>query len=160
MFQPLFWQKIPFCPFWPKTVQNCPFGWMCGCVSLRAGNPWKTWKYVFLKPILSKFLSYFGKHEIKIKMTGGKINGWKTFFRVKNFWFVECQFVRTLNLALVRPFVQIYLEIGSLLFSETLQLVRTQKGGKIFQALFWKNPVSHILAKNCPKFRIFSQSVH
>ena len=35
MFQTLFSKKIPFCPFWPKIVQNWPFGWMC--VSLRAG---------------------------------------------------------------------------------------------------------------------------
>ena len=25
MFQALFWKKFPFCPFWPKTVQNWPF---------------------------------------------------------------------------------------------------------------------------------------
>ena len=25
MFQVLFWKKFPFCPFWPKTVQNWPF---------------------------------------------------------------------------------------------------------------------------------------
>ena len=25
MFQALFWKKLPFCPFWPKTVQNWPF---------------------------------------------------------------------------------------------------------------------------------------
>ena len=25
MFQTLFWKKFPFCPFWPKTVQNWPF---------------------------------------------------------------------------------------------------------------------------------------
>ena len=41
MFQTLFWKKIPFCQFWPKTVQNWPFGWMCATVSFKAGNPWK-----------------------------------------------------------------------------------------------------------------------
>ena len=34
-----FSEKIPFCPFWLKIVQNWPFGWMCATVSLRAGNP-------------------------------------------------------------------------------------------------------------------------
>ena len=29
-----FSEKIPFCPFWPKIVQNWPFGWMCATVSL------------------------------------------------------------------------------------------------------------------------------
>ena len=30
-----FLKKIPFCPFWPKIVQNWPFGWMCATVSLK-----------------------------------------------------------------------------------------------------------------------------
>ena len=38
-FPRAFLKKIPFCPFWPKTVQNWQFGWMCTTVSLRAGNP-------------------------------------------------------------------------------------------------------------------------
>ena len=37
-------------------------------------------------------------------------------------------------------------------FSETLQLVRTQKGGKNVPRAFLKNPV---LAKNCPKLAIW-----
>ena len=49
----------------------------------------------------------------------------------------------------VRPFVRKYLEIRSLLFSETLQLVRDCKGGKNFPSAFLKkNLVSPILAKN------------
>ena len=32
-----FLKKFPFCPFWPKIVQNWPFG-LCARVSLRAGN--------------------------------------------------------------------------------------------------------------------------
>ena len=31
-----FLKKFPFCPFWPKIVQNWPLGWMCARVSLRA----------------------------------------------------------------------------------------------------------------------------
>ena len=38
----------------------------------------------------------------------------------------------------VRPFVRKYLEIRSLLFSVTLQLVRTQKGGKNVPIAFLK----------------------
>ena len=57
----------------------------------------------------------------------------------EHFRFVEV-FVRTLNLALVCPFVRSFvtpfLKIPSFLFSETLQLVITQKRGKIFKALF------------------------
>ena len=70
MFQTLFLKKIPFCPFWPKIVQNWPFGWMCATVSLRAGNSWKTWKNLFSKPISSKFLSYYGKQPIHILKAG------------------------------------------------------------------------------------------
>ena len=50
---------------------------------------------------------------------------------------------------MVRPCILKYLEIRSSLFSETLQLVRTQKGGKKFPSAFLKkNLVSPILAKN------------
>ena len=56
----------------------------------------------------------------------------------------------------VRPFVRKYLEIRSLLFSETLQLVRTRKGEKNVPSTFLKkNPVSPILAKNCSKLAIW-----
>ena len=58
-----------------------------------------------------------------------------------------------MNLARVCSFVHLYihkyLEIHTLLFSETLKLVRTQKGGKKF---FLKNSVLPILCQNCPKF--------
>ena len=44
-------------------------------------------------------------------------------------------------------------------FSETLQLVRTQKGRKnVPSAFLKKNPVSPILANNCPKLAIFGQN--
>ena len=59
----------------------------------------------------------------------------------------------------LRPSVRVsatrFLGIPSLLYSETLQLVMACKGGKMFQALFWKNPVSPILAKNCLKLAIW-----
>ena len=58
----------------------------------------------------------------------------------------------------VRTYVTLLLENRSLLFSETLQLVRACKGGKMFQALFWKIPVLPILAKNCPKLTILAQN--
>ena len=33
-----FLKKIPFCPFWPKIVQNWPFGWMCASLkNLKVG---------------------------------------------------------------------------------------------------------------------------
>ena len=50
----------------------------------------------------------------------------------------------------------IFLGILSLLFSETLQLVRACKGGKnVPSAFLKKNPVLPILAKNCPKLAIW-----
>ena len=42
-------------------------------------------------------------------------------------------------------------------FSETLPLVRTYKRGKMFHALFWKNPVSPILAKKFPKMEFLDR---
>ena len=67
-----------------------------------------------------------------------------------------------------------FLEIHSLLFSETLQLVRACKRDKNVPSAFLKKiPILPILAKNCPKlaflaqnaqkwrfFAFFSQSVH
>ncbi len=57
------------------------------------------------------------------------------------FWFVE-EFVRTLNLALVCPSVRLsvtrFLRIPSLLFSETLQLVRACKRDKNVPSAFLK----------------------
>ena len=59
----------------------------------------------------------------------------------------------------VRPFVPDFLKNRSLLFSETWQLVRTQKGGKnVPSAFLKKNPVSPIFAKNCPKLVILAQN--
>ena len=55
----------------------------------------------------------------------------------------------------VRPFVRKYLEIRSLVFSVTLQLVRTQKGGQNVPSAFLKNPVSPMLAKIVPKIDLF-----
>ena len=68
-----------------------------------------------------------------------------------------------MNLALVRPFVRpfvpVFLKNRSLLFSATWQFVRTQKGGKNGPSAFLKkNPVSPILAKNCPKLVILAQN--
>ena len=52
----------------------------------------------------------------------------------------------------VRPCVRKYLEIRSLLSSETLQLVRTQKRGKnVPSAFLIIFTVLAILAKICPK---------
>ena len=57
----------------------------------------------------------------------------------------------------VRASVTLLLESHSLLFSETLQLVRACKGGKNVPSNFLrKNPVSPIFAKNCPKLLFFS----
>ena len=69
----------------------------------------------------------------------------------KNLEFSPRSFVRLS----VRSFVPDFLKNRSLLFSETRQLVRTQKGGKNFPSAFLKkNPVSLILAKNCPKLLV------
>ena len=58
-----------------------------------------------------------------------------------------------------RPFVTAFLEIHPLLFSETLQLVRTQKGGKnVPSAFLIIFTVLAILAKNCPKWAFLAQS--
>ena len=43
-------------------------------------------------------------------------------------------------------------------FSETWQLVRTQKGRKNVPSAFLKNPVLPIFAKNCPKLAILGQN--
>ena len=51
--------------------------------------------------------------------------------------------------------VPAFLKVRSLLFPETLQLVRTQKGGKNFPSAFLKNPILPILVKNCPKLAIW-----
>ena len=48
-----------------------------------------------------------------------------------------------------------FLGISSLLFSESLQLIRAYNRKRMFQKLFWKNPVLPILAKNCPKLAIW-----
>ena len=54
--------------------------------------------------------------------------------------------------ASICPYVTLLLENRSLLFSETLQLVRACKCEKnVPSAFLKKNPVSPILAKNCPK---------
>ena len=63
----------------------------------------------------------------------------------------------------VRPSVRLsamaFLEIRSLFFSETLQLVRACKGGKnVSSAFLKKNPVLPILAKNCQKLGILAQN--
>ena len=67
-------------------------------------------------------------------------------------WVVE-EFVKTLNLALVcscvRLFATRFLRIRSLLFSETLQLVRTHKRGK--------SRFNHF-GQKCPKFAILVQN--
>ena len=50
----------------------------------------------------------------------------------------------------------IFLGIPSLLFSETLQLIRAFNSEKnVPTAFLKKNPVSPILAKNCPKLAIW-----
>ena len=54
---------------------------------------------------------------------------------------------------------RIFLGIRSLLFSETLQLIRAFNWLKnVPSAFLKKNPVSPILAKNCPKLVIFDQN--
>ena len=63
----------------------------------------------------------------------------------------------------VRPYVRtsvtLLLENRSLLFSETLQLVRACKCEKNVPSAFLKKiPVSPILAKNCPKWGILAQN--
>ena len=59
----------------------------------------------------------------------------------------------------VRPYVTLLLENRSLLFSETLQLVRACKCEKNVPSAFLKKiPVSPILAKNCPKLVILAQN--
>ena len=50
---------------------------------------------------------------------------------------------------------RIFLGISSLLFSETLQLIRACNSEKnVPNAFLKKNPISPILAKNCPKSAI------
>ena len=52
-----------------------------------------------------------------------------------------------------------FLRIPSLLFSETLQLVRACNRDKNVPSAFLKtNPVSPILAKNCPKLAFLAQN--
>ena len=68
-------------------------------------------------------------------------------------------FVRPFVRPSVRPFVTQFLENRSLLFSETLQLVRACKRDKnVPSAFLKKNPVSPILAKNCPKLAFLAQN--
>ena len=56
----------------------------------------------------------------------------------------------------VRPDVTLLLENRSLLFSETLHLVRACKCEKNVPSAFLKKiPVSPILAKNCPELAIW-----
>ena len=56
----------------------------------------------------------------------------------------------------VRPSATAFFEIRSLLFSETLQLIRAFNSEKNVPNAFLKtNPVSPILAKNCPKLAIW-----
>ena len=61
--------------------------------------------------------------------------------------------------ASVRMYVTLLLETRSLLFSETLQLVRACKCEKNVPSAFLKKiPVLPILAKNCPKLAILAQN--
>ena len=71
--------------------------------------------------------------------------------------------LRILVRACVRMYVCTYvtllLENRSLLFSETLQLVRACKCEKNFPSAFLKKiPVSLIFPKNCPKWGILAQN--
>ena len=50
---------------------------------------------------------------------------------------------------------QKFLGIPSLLFSETLQLIRAFKPEKMFQTLFEKIHILPILVKNCPKLSVW-----
>ena len=52
-------------------------------------------------------------------------------------------------------FFRIFLGILSILFSETLQLIRAFNSEKMFKTLFRKNPVLAILAKNWSKWAIW-----
>ena len=54
----------------------------------------------------------------------------------------------------VCPLVSVFLEVHSLIFPETLQLVRTGKGGKNVPSAFLKEFRFALLAKNCVKFAI------
>jgi hypothetical protein len=59
----------------------------------------------------------------------------------------------------IRSLVTDFLENRSLLFSETLQLVRAYKRDKnVPSAFLKKNLVSPILAKNCPKLAFLAQN--
>ena len=67
--------------------------------------------------------------------------------------------VRPFVCPFVRPSVTQFLKNLSLLFSETLQLVRACKREKnIPSAFLKKNPVLPLLAKNCPKLAILAQN--
>ena len=50
-FPSAFLKKFPFCPFWPKTVQNWPFGWMCAM----GGGEGMTQKPKFVSKIFSPY---------------------------------------------------------------------------------------------------------
>ena len=77
----------------------------------------------------------------------------------KNLEFSPRPLVRTSVSPLVRSFVTAFLEILPLLFSETLQLVRTQKGGKnVPSAFLIIFTVLAILAKNCPILAFLAQN--
>ena len=71
----------------------------------------------------------------------------------------SCPYVRTCVCTCVCTCVTLLLENRSLLFSETLQLVRACKWEKNVPSAFLKKiPVSPILPKNCPKLVILAQN--
>ena len=79
------------------------------------------------------------------------------FFKNQSFWSLD-EVVGDLRIH-VRASITLLLENRSLLFSETLQLVRACKREKNVPSAFLKKiPVLPILAKNCPKLAILAQN--
>ena len=145
----------------------------------RRRSSWHLLQYVVIKLQNMEYISDSWANFLPLAVRTSMEN--PTFF---NFLVSRClaekrpkesrPFVRSSVRSSVRSLVTQFLENRSLLFSETLQLVRAYKRDKNVPSAFLKKiPVLPILAKNCPKlaflsqnaqkwrfFAFFSQSVH
>ena len=102
--------------------------------------------------------------DLGVSLFVSKILPIQTFYDYYHYWFFELvrknlEFSPRLS---VRSSVRKYLKICSLLFSETLQLVRTRKGGKNFPSTFLKKNFfekkscfTYFDPKNAQKWRVF-----
>ena len=110
---------------------------------------------------------HFVQKLSKMEKMTEKIFSGQNFVVGRNFWSLDQLVVETLGVAFVRPYVRpfartyatLFLGNRSLLFSETVQLVRACRCEKNFPSAFLIIfTVLAILAKNCPKWPFLAKN--